>query len=115
MTDTPPTPITFPPPDLWDRIKTTVGDLARPFAIIVSNGAASIAVIKIAWTISEKSSSWEGAAMFVGAAGAYAGALFGAKAWEVTKTSGQAADLERARVQASPLPETQPPAVETKS
>lgn len=109
MSDTPVLPQSYPPPSRLDQIKAFVGDLARPFAIIASNGAASIAIVKIAWTIAEKSSSWEGAAVFVGAAGAYAGAMFGAKAWEVARTGKQATELEIAKVAAEPPQPTRTP------
>jgi hypothetical protein len=90
MTDTPPT---SSPPSRLDVAKGFIGDLARPFAIIVTSYGAAHATIVIA----HKVSAFEGAATFIGAVFLGVGALYGAKAWEVAKTGKQAADVEIAK------------------
>lgn len=96
MTDTPVLPQTWPPPSRIDQVKSFVGDLARPFAIISSSYAASHATIVIAYKVN----SFSEAAIFIGAVFAGVGALYGAKAWEVARTGKQATELEIAKVAA---------------
>lgn len=93
MTDTPMTSPTWPPVSRLEQIKGFVGDLARPFAIIVTSGSAAISGVVIA----TKVNSFEGAATFIGAVYLGVGALYGAKAWEVARTGKQAADVEIAK------------------
>lgn len=89
MTDT---PVTNPPSRL-DAVKSFVGDLARPFAIIVTSASAATATV----VVSFKVDGFDGAAIFIGAVFAGVGALYGAKAWENTRTGRQAADVEIAK------------------
>jgi len=93
MTDTPIAAPSWPPPSGLDQAKAFIGDLARPFAIIVTSGSAAVSGVVIA----TKVESFEGAAIFIGAIYAGVGALFGAKAWENAKTGRQAADVEIAK------------------
>lgn len=90
MTDTPPA---SNPPSRLDIIKNFIGDLARPFAIYVLSLAGAIAIVRIAWALAARVDSWEGAAIFIAAVAAFVGGIFGAKAWEVTRTGKQAADV----------------------
>lgn len=101
MPDTPIATPTFPPPSRLDQVKGFVGDLARPFAIIVTSLSAAISGVVIA----TKVSTFEGAATFIGAVYLGVGALYGAKAWENAKTGGQAAQVEIAK---AATPGTQP-------
>lgn len=76
-----------------DQFKGIVADLARPFAIIASSVSASIATVVIA----HKVTTFGEGALFIGAAYAGLGGLYGFKAWENTKTGGQAASVEIAK------------------
>ncbi len=89
MTDTPPTPPTFPPPSKLDLIKTTVGDLARPFAMY-SIAATTAAAIILPSVDAGK----------LTAAGLLLGALFGVKTFENNNTATQAAKVEIAKANA---------------
>jgi len=106
MTDTPPPvgPVDTPlpqPPDRLEQFKGLVGDLARPFAIISTSGAASIATVVIA----HKVDGFDGAAIFIGAVFAGVGALYGAKAWEVARAGKHTAEVEIAKAtSATPAP-----------
>lgn len=66
-----------------DHFKALVGDLARPFAIIISSASAAIATVIIACKVD----GFDGAALFIGAVYAGVGALYGGKAWENVKTA----------------------------
>jgi len=94
--DTPIAPKGFPPPSRADQVKSFIGDLARPFAIYVTSGAAALATGTIAF---KNDDGFSAAAIFIGAVYAGVGALYGAKAWEVAK--GKTADAEVAKAQAS--------------
>lgn len=65
-----------------DQIKVVIGDLARPFAIISTSLAASIATVTIAFRVT---TFGEGAAymaaVFAGVAG-----LYGFRSWENTRS-----------------------------
>lgn len=98
MTDTPPV-VSVPPPSRLEQWKAAIGDLARPFAIYVSAISAGWATIAIAYRV--QSPTLESAAIFIGAIYAGLGVLYGAKAWEVAKTGGQAADVAKAQAGAS--------------
>lgn len=65
-----------------DGLKSFIGDLARPFAIWWTSGAAGVAVVRLARPDTDLS----GAAVYIGAVLAGVAALYGAKAWENTKT-----------------------------
>lgn len=94
MTDTPPTIF---PVDRLERIKAFIGDLARPFAIIVTSLSASIATV----IVSTRTENGNDGAILIGAIFVGVAALYGAKSWEVTKTSKQAAEVEIAKVEKS--------------
>lgn len=66
--------------NILDQIKTFVGDLARPFAVIVTSGGASIATINISLKVTTGSDG----AIFIGAVFAGLAGLYGLKAWEKT-------------------------------
>lgn len=76
-----------------DRFKTTIGDLARPFAIIATSFAASWATIVIAYRVENGNDG----AIFIGGVFAGVGALYIGKAWEVAKTGKQTAEVEIAK------------------
>lgn len=90
MTDTP--PITHPPSKL-DVAKAFIGDLARPFAIISTSACASAAMV----IMSLKVENGNDGSILMGAIGVLSGGIFLGKAWEVTKTGKQAADVEIAK------------------
>ncbi len=85
----PPHPADTPvqnPPSKADVVKSFIGDLARPFAIYVTSGAASIATVMVAF----RTENGTDAALLIGAVYAGLGALYAARAWENTKTGQQA-------------------------
>jgi len=88
------------PPRL-DHIRTLIGDLARPFAIISTSLSASISGVVIAVKVHD---SFSGASLFMAAVYAGVGALFGAKAWENAKSGQAQANIEIARVGAPQPP-----------
>lgn len=90
MTDT---PVTTNPPSSSDRVKAFIGDLARPLAIIMTSGAASIATVMVAY----RTENGNDAAILMGAVYAGVSALYIGKAWENTRTGRQAADVEIAK------------------
>lgn len=92
MSDTPPT--TYPL-DRLERIKTFVGDLARPFAIIATSGGAAWATVVVSYRVENGND----AAILMGAVFAGVGALYIGKAWEVAKTGKQAAEVQIAQAQ----------------
>jgi hypothetical protein len=71
------------PPDTAERVKAFIGDIARPFAIYVTSGAASVATIMVAF----RTDNGTDAALLIGAVYAGLGALYAARAWENTKTA----------------------------
>lgn len=89
MTDTP----IQPPVTRLDRIKAFIGDLARPFAIIVTSLSAAIATVLIALRVT----SFGEGAIFIAAVFAGVGGLYGVKSWEVAKTGKQSAEVEIAK------------------
>lgn len=93
MTDTPLQPASSPPVPRSEIVKAFIGDLARPFAIYVTSGAAAIATVMVA----ARTENGTDAAILLGAVFAGVGALYTAKAWEVAKTGKQAAEVEIAR------------------
>lgn len=95
MTDTPVQPRTFPPTPKIEVIKAFIGDLARPFAIYVTSGAAAVATIMVA----NRTENGTDAAILLGAVFAGVGAIYTAKSWEVAKTGKQAAEVEIAKAQ----------------
>lgn len=97
VTDTPIAGPTYPPASLLDQLKGFIGDLARPFAIIATSGAAAVAVVKIAWAITDANQG----AIYIGAVFVGVGALYGAKSWENTAQAKQTANIEVAKAQAN--------------
>jgi hypothetical protein len=89
MTDTP----VRPPATRLERVKSFIGDLARPFAIIATSFAASWATIVIAYRVENGNDG----AIFIGGVFAGVGALYIGKAWEVAKTGKQTAEVEIAK------------------
>ena len=73
-----------------------VGEIARPFAIIATSASAATATVIVAIKVD----GFDGAAVFIAAVFAGVGALYGAKAWEEAKKSGQAADVKIAETEA---------------
>lgn len=92
MTDTPPTIF---PVDRLERIKTFIGDLARPFAIIVTSGGAAWATVVVAYRVENGNDG----AILMGAIFAGVSALYIGRAWENASTRKQAADVEIAKVE----------------
>ena len=95
MTDTPLAPPSYPPPSRLDLVKSFIGDLARPFAIISTSAAASVSSVIVA----TKVESGEGGALLMAAIFGGVGSLYIGKAWEVTKAGKHTADVEIAKAQ----------------
>lgn len=91
MTDT-------PPPSRLDRIKALVGDLARPFAIIVTSAGGAWASVVAAYRVDNGNDG----ALLLGAIFAGVSALYIGKAWEVAKAGKHSAEVEIARAAAPP-------------
>ncbi|HYE46209.1 MAG TPA: hypothetical protein VEA44_10605 [Caulobacter sp.] len=91
MTDTP--PITTPPSRL-DQIKAFIGDLARPFAIIISSAGGAWASVVAAYRVDNGNDG----ALLLGAIFAGISAIYIGKAWEVAKTGKHSAQVEIAKV-----------------
>lgn len=83
-----------------DQVKGVISDLARPFAIISTSGAAAWATV----TISYRVDGFENAALYMAAVYTGLGGLYGFKAWERRGESKNAAEVEKVRAQASPPP-----------
>jgi hypothetical protein len=100
MTDTPPNPREVPPVHGSERVKSFIGDLARPFAIISTAFAASWATIVISYRVENGN---DGAIL----AGAYflgVGTLYGAKAVEAINTARARRDVDVAQANAGNPP-----------
>lgn len=96
MTDTPVTPREVPPVHMSERVKSFIGDLARPFAIISTSFAASWATIVIA----SKVENGNDGAIFAGAYFLGVATLYGAKAIEAINTARTRRDVDVAAVNA---------------
>lgn len=81
-----------------DDAKALVGDLARPFAIYATSGAASVATITIAVKIDHPDLSAAG--IFIGAVFTGVGLLYGAKAYENAQQAKHDASVQIAQAQA---------------
>jgi hypothetical protein len=81
------------PPTTSDRVKAFIGDLARPFAIIVTSFSAAWATVVVAYKVT----SGEGGALVLGAAYAGVAGLYGWKAWESNTQAKQTAQVEIAK------------------
>lgn len=98
MTDVQPTDTPVrQPPTRADVVKAFIGDLARPFSIIATSASAAIVPVVVAARAAPERLDLTAAALFVGAVYAGVGALYWGKAWEVAKTNGQAAEVEKVR------------------
>jgi hypothetical protein len=85
-----------------DQMKGFIADLARPFAIISTAFASSWAIVVIAYRVE----TGEGGAIFIAAVLTGLAGLYGFKALENTRVAGHQADVEKARVNATPPPGT---------
>lgn len=82
-------------------------DLARPFTFYTLAGASSVAIVKMAWAITDGYQ----AAAFMGVVLAGASAIYIGKSWENRGTSADKAAIETVRAQAiSPPAEALKPA-----
>jgi len=87
-----------------DQFKAFVGDLARPYAIWAGATSASVATVIVALKVD----GFEAAGIFIGAAWAGVGALYGAKAFEVAAVRKRDSEVEVAKVAARPDPSPAP-------
>lgn len=85
-----------------EEVKVFIADLARPFAIY----AASLSGFWATIVVAGKVSTAEGGALVLGAIGLTWTALYAGKAIEETRKSGHAAEVEKAKAQATPPPGT---------
>lgn len=103
MSDTPPN---TSPPSRLDQIKALIGDLARPFVLIVAGAASGLGIGKICWAVADGVGSGkisgDSAAIVIGAVGSVLALLFGAKAIEVANVAKHEALVRTAAVTASP-------------
>lgn len=86
MTDTP----VHYPRTRFDKLKSFIGDLARPFAIISTSFAASWASIVAAYRIENGNDG----AILLGAIFAGVGALYIGKSWELAKAAKADAEVK---------------------
>jgi len=96
MTDTPVIPREVPPIPKSEMVKSFIGDLARPFAIIALSYAAMRATIIIA----HKVENGNDGAIFAGAYFLGVATIFGAKAVEAINTARARRDVDVAQVNA---------------
>lgn len=89
-----------------EQFKGLVGDLARPFSIVVTAASAAVTPLVIVWRAAPDRLDLSAAALLIGALYTGVGALYWGKSWEVAKVSGQAAEVEKARA-ATPAAEAQ--------
>lgn len=105
MTDTPVIPREKPPIPRSEMVKAFIGDLARPFAIIVTSYAAAHATIIIAGKVENGNDG----AIFAGAYFLGVGTLFLGKAVEAINASRTKRDVDVAQVNATGTSETPVP------
>ena len=77
-------------------VKEIIADLARPFAIYVTAGAAAISTVRLAFYSDDLS----GAAVYMGAVFAGLAGLYGFRAWENNKAVSASAEVEKAKAAA---------------
>jgi hypothetical protein len=77
-----------------------IADLARPYTFYTLATASGIAIVKMAWGITDGYQ----AAAFAGVVLAGASAIYIGKSFENTRISAHSADLEKVRAQATPAP-----------
>lgn len=85
-------PIPYPPSN-WDQAKVFLADVARPFAIVATSSAVSIATVDIGHAVAKRAGSFAEAAIYVTAIFAGLAALYGAKAWEKSQEGKHAATV----------------------
>lgn len=96
MTDTPINPRDVPPVPKSEAVKAFIGDLARPWAIVVTSAAAAWATVVIAYKVENGNDG----AIFAGAYFLGVGTLYIGKAVEVLRSNRNAADVEIAKTNA---------------
>jgi hypothetical protein len=97
MTEPTDTPV-HSPPSRAETVKAFIGDLARPFAIISTSLAASIASVVVALKIGPDAAA---AAIFIGAVFTGVGAIYTAKSWEMAQAGKHSANVEIAKATGS--------------
>lgn len=85
-------------------VKAFIADLARPYTFYSIATATAVAIVKMAWEITD---GYQAAAL-AGVSLAGASAIYIGKAMEVTRTSAHAAELEKVKAQAAPQPVAEP-------
>ena len=85
-----------------DAVKAFIADLARPFAIYAASISGFWATVVVARAVTTA----EGGALVLGAIGLTWTALYAGKAIEETRKSGHIAEVEKAKVSATPPPGT---------
>lgn len=95
LVDTPPQPES-PPKGFWAEVRATVGDLARPIALISVGIGSLVAII----TIAQKVDNGNDGAIFIGAVLAGLGALYVGKVWENNTTTKANAEVAKAQAAA---------------
>lgn len=85
----------------WSQFQSLVGDLARPFSIIVTSASAAVVPVIIVVRIAPDRLDLVAGAALVGALYAGVAGLYWGKSWEQAKVSGQAAEVEKERAKAA--------------
>jgi hypothetical protein len=119
MTDTPPaatdTPVPAPPSRL-EAVKAFLGDLARPFSLYASAGAASVATVLIGYAVLRGAMKGDldliGAAAFIGAVWAGVAGLYWGKVVERNQEAKQTAFVEVAKTKAATANPPIPPSAD---
>ena len=83
-----------------DAVKAFIADLARPFAIYATSGAAAWGIVVVSYRVNDGNDG----AFYIAAALTGVGAIYIGKAVEVFKSNRAAADVEVARASASSPP-----------
>lgn len=89
MTDTP----IQPPASPSERVKSFIGDLARPFAIYATSAAAAVGIVRVAWVVENGNDG----AIYLGSVAVLVGGIYGFKSWEIAKAGKQSAEVEIAK------------------
>ena len=76
-----------------DQFKALIGDLHRPFAVIVASAAGAVATVVVAFKVD----GFEGAALFIGAVWGGVAGLYWGRAWENARSRRAEADVDIAR------------------
>ncbi|MCR5874352.1 hypothetical protein LRS10_09370 [Phenylobacterium sp. J426] len=83
-----------------EHIKSFIGELARPLAIIFTSAAASWATVVIAYKVSDGNDG----AIFITGVFAGVGALYIGKAFELTRIAAHTSEVEKVKASATPPP-----------